>query len=153
MLVLHTVGRDEILFSVPHSHAPFGQSYQSFNMQLEQLVQNYRKAGLGAVNFGYIFVCRLPEAGSSTYYSRIVHSPTVGIHEEVSRYFRERGRLWGRAAVRGGCARQPVLHHLPARYGPVPRVAVDRKPAANLGRVREEPVLGLDRGLDLQGTT
>ncbi len=94
MLVLHTADRDEILFSVPHSHAPFGQSYQDFNMQLEQWVQNYRQAGLSAVNFGYIFIRGLPEARSSTYYSRIVHSPTVAIHEEVSRYFRERGRLW-----------------------------------------------------------
>jgi carbamoyltransferase len=99
-LVLHTADRDEILFSVPHSHAPFGQSYQAFNLQLEQWVQNYRQAGLGAVNFGYIFVRRLPKAQSSAYYSRIVHSPTVGIHEEVSRYFRERGRL--REFERGG---------------------------------------------------
>ena len=60
----------------------------------EQWVRNYRQAGLRAVNFGYIFIRRLPEARPSTYYSRIVHSPTSGIHEEVSRYFRERGRLW-----------------------------------------------------------
>ncbi len=93
MLVLHTADRDEIQFSVPHSHVPFGQSYQTFNMQLDRWVQNYRQASLGTVNFGYIFVYRLPEARSSTYYSRIVNSPTVAIHEEVSRYFRERGRL------------------------------------------------------------
>jgi carbamoyltransferase len=93
MLVLHTADRDEILFSVPHSHAPFGQSYQAFNMQLEQWVQNYRQAGLNAVNFGYIFIRRRPEAQLCTYYSRIVHSPTTAIHEEVSRYFLGRGRL------------------------------------------------------------
>ena len=29
-LVLHTADRDEILFSVPHSHAPFGQSYEDY---------------------------------------------------------------------------------------------------------------------------
>ena len=34
MLVLHTAGRDEILFSVPHSHAPFGQSYRDYNRAL-----------------------------------------------------------------------------------------------------------------------
>jgi carbamoyltransferase len=93
MLVLHTADRDEILFSAPHSHAPFGQSYQEYNTQLERWVQNYRQAGLKAVNFGYVFIRRLSEAQSSTYYSRIVHSPTAGIHQEVAGYFRGRRRL------------------------------------------------------------
>jgi carbamoyltransferase len=93
MLVLHTADRDEILFSVPHSHAPFSQSYGDYNAQLEQWVQNYRDAGLNAVNFGYIFIRPLPAAQPSAYYSRIVHSPTANIHEDVSKYFRERARL------------------------------------------------------------
>ncbi len=93
MLVLHTADRDEILFSVPHSHAPFGQSYETYNEELDKWVRNYRDAGLKAVNFGYIFIRRLPGAHVGTYYSRVVHNPSAPIHKEVAQYFRQRQRL------------------------------------------------------------
>lgn len=93
MLVLHTADRDEILFSVPHSHAPFGQSYQAYNEELDKWLRNYRDAGLKAVNFGYIFIRRLPGAHAGSYYSRVVHNPATPIHQEVAQYFRQRQRL------------------------------------------------------------
>lgn len=93
MLVLHTADRDEILFSVPHSHAPFGQRYEAYNEELDKWVRNYRDAGLKAVNFGYIFIRRLPGARAGSYYSRVVHNPSAPIHREVANYFRQRQRL------------------------------------------------------------
>lgn len=93
MLVLHTADRDEILFSVPHSHAPFGQSYAAYNEELDKWLRNYRDAGLDAVNFGYIFIRRLPGAHAGSYYSRVVHNPSAPIHKEVAQYFHQRQRL------------------------------------------------------------
>ena len=49
-LVLTTADRDEILFSVPHCHAPFGQSLADYNAELSRWVQNYRNAKLSGVN-------------------------------------------------------------------------------------------------------
>ena len=46
----------EILFSVPHCHAPFGQSLTDYNSELSRWVQNYRNAKLSGVNFGYILI-------------------------------------------------------------------------------------------------
>ena len=90
MLVLQTADRDEILFSVPHSHAPFGQSFKSYNEELEHWVNNFRGAGIESVNFGYIFIHQLLHESEKTYYSRIVSNPTVPVYGQVQRYFDQR---------------------------------------------------------------
>lgn len=93
MLVLHTADRNEILFSVPHSHAPFGQGFEAYNAELEKWVQNYRDAGLKAVNFGYIFIQQVPGMRLDSYYSRVIHNPSSPIQREVGNYFLQRQRL------------------------------------------------------------
>jgi len=92
-LVLTTADRDEILFSVPHCHAPFGQQLEEYNEELRRWVENYRKAGLKGVNFGYILVQneQLVPGGDVTI--RTIHNPSVPMHEEVSSWFDQR-RIW-----------------------------------------------------------
>ena len=92
-LVLGTADRDEILFSVPHSHSPFDQSFEAYNTELEKWVRNYREAGIKAVNFGYIFINKLTSKDDSTYFNRVIHNPSSPIHHEVANYFVQRQRL------------------------------------------------------------
>ncbi|MBU0500525.1 MAG: methyltransferase [Gammaproteobacteria bacterium] len=93
MLVLHTADRDEILFSVPHCHWPFGQTVEEYNAELEQWVDNFRASNLSAVNFGYILVNRRPEMGALSYFSRCIHNPARSIHAQVGNYFVQRELL------------------------------------------------------------
>lgn len=92
-LVLSTADRNDILFSVPHCHAAFHQSYQAYTDQLDQWLDNFHQAGLTAVNFGYILIQKVlsPELGS--YYTRTIHNPTRPIYQNVHRYFQQRDRL------------------------------------------------------------
>ena len=92
-LVLQTADRDDMQFSVPHSHAPFGQSFQDYNDQLERWVNNFHSAGINAVNFGYILIHRLPETAQSSYYRRTIHNPGEPIHNQVKGYFKQRALL------------------------------------------------------------
>jgi carbamoyltransferase len=93
-LILHTADRDEILFSVPHAHAPFGQSITEYQTELDRWVENFRGAGLTAVNFGYILIQRtLPPRRSTTYYTRTIHNPHQPIDTQVSQYFSQRDLL------------------------------------------------------------
>lgn len=88
-LVLSTADRDDILFSVPHCHAAFNQSFEQYNHELEVWLQNFHAAGLTAVNFGYILICRADVRTDSTYV-RTIHSPLRPIHAEVQSYFQQR---------------------------------------------------------------
>jgi carbamoyltransferase len=93
-LILHTADRDDILFSVPHSHAPFGQTICEYNTELDRWIYNFRSAGLTAVNFGYILIQRTTAPNrSSTYYTRTIHNPHQPINIQVRQYFRQRDRL------------------------------------------------------------
>ncbi len=92
-LVLGTADRDDILFSVPHSHAAFGQSFEQYNQELDQWVDNFHNAGLTAVNFGYILLKRTPDRTVGTYYKRTIHNPSQPIHADVARYFQQRQYL------------------------------------------------------------
>jgi carbamoyltransferase len=92
-LILHTADRDDILFSVPHSHAPFGQTLPEYQAELDRWLGNFHGAGLTAVNFGYILIKRLPTARTSTYYQRTIHNPHQSIESQVRQYFRQRDRL------------------------------------------------------------
>ena len=92
-LVLGTADRDEILFSVPHSHSPFDQSVEAYKTELDKWVHNYREAGIKAVNFGYIFINKLTSKDDSTYFNRVIHNPSSPIHHEVANYFVQRRLL------------------------------------------------------------
>jgi carbamoyltransferase len=93
-LILHTANRDEILFSVPHAHAPFGQSITDYNTELDRWVSNFRAAGLTAVNFGYILIERITSRDrAGSYYTRTIHNPHQPIDLQVQQYFEQRDRL------------------------------------------------------------
>ena len=92
-LVLTTADRDEILFSVPHCHAPFGQSIEHFNDELERWVDNYREAGLKGVNFGYILVWKEQLVPGGDVTLRTIHNPSAPMHREVSSWFAQR-QVW-----------------------------------------------------------
>ncbi len=81
--VLTTADRNEILFSVPHSHAPFGQSYEEYSSELRSWVRSYRDAGLSAVNFGYILIESTEHEGPHDTLMRVVDSPQQPIFEHV----------------------------------------------------------------------
>ncbi|MBE9031744.1 methyltransferase [filamentous cyanobacterium LEGE 11480] len=89
-LVLGTADRDDILFSVPHSHAAFGQTFEQYNQELDKWVNNFHNAGLTAVNFGYILLQRLPNQTTGSYYKRTIHNPSQPIHTAVQTYFQQR---------------------------------------------------------------
>ncbi len=93
MLVLQTADRDDMQFAVPHSHAPFGQSYQEYNEEVERWVSNFHSAGIKAVNFGYVLIHRVADGKPSSYYRRTIHNPNEPIHEQVNRYFEQRRLL------------------------------------------------------------
>jgi carbamoyltransferase len=91
-LILHTADRNDILFSVPHSHVPFGQTICEYSDELDRWLKNFHAAGLTAVNFGYILIkCLTNQPG--TYYTRTIHNPHQSIEMEVRQYFRQRDRL------------------------------------------------------------
>ncbi|MEL6381455.1 MAG: methyltransferase [Cyanobacteria bacterium J06626_18] len=92
-LVLCTADRDDVLFSIPHSHAPFSQTLTAYNCDLEQWLENFHQAGLTAVNFGYILISRQPDQPSSSYFCRTIHNPTEAIDEFVQNYFQQQERL------------------------------------------------------------
>ena len=92
-LVLTTADRDEILFSVPHCHAPFGQSIEQFNAELERWVDNYRESGLEGVNFGYILVWKEQLVPGGDVTLRTIHNPSSPMHQEVSSWLVQR-RIW-----------------------------------------------------------
>ncbi len=93
-LILCTADRDEMLFSVPHSHAPFGQTLDGYKAELEQWLQNFQQANLTAVNFGYILISCVTNESSNvsngSYYTRTIHNPTRAIHQQVQAYFQQR---------------------------------------------------------------
>ncbi|MEL6940559.1 MAG: carbamoyltransferase C-terminal domain-containing protein, partial [Cyanobacteria bacterium J06598_1] len=91
-LLLCTADRDEMLFSVPHSHAPFGQTYEAYTHELNDWLNNFQSADLKAVNFGYILIQKSDEP---SYYTRTIHNPTQPIHEQVKDYFWQRDLLYG----------------------------------------------------------
>jgi carbamoyltransferase len=92
-LVLCTADRNDILFSVPHSHAPFDQTFEQYNAELEQWLHNFHAAELTAVNFGYILICRTHETDSGSYYTRTIHNPSRSIYAQVQTYFQQRQLL------------------------------------------------------------
>jgi carbamoyltransferase len=92
-IVFCTADRDEILFSIPHCHVPFEQSFAQYNLELEQWVDNFRTTSLKSINFGYILINCLPESKTGSYYMRTIHNPNHPIHQQVQNYFKQRELL------------------------------------------------------------
>jgi len=92
-LILTTADRDEILFSVPHCHAPFSQSLDDYNCELDRWVNNFRRADLKAVNFGYILIWKNGKEDACDISMRTIHNPSTPIWEEVQEWFEQR-LLW-----------------------------------------------------------
>ncbi|NRA95840.1 MAG: methyltransferase [Planctomycetes bacterium] len=82
-LLLTTADRDERLFSVPHSHAPFGQTFETFSEELGLWVQSYRSADLGAVNFGYLVLEDAHKDREGRLIQRVIQSPVDPVHDRV----------------------------------------------------------------------
>lgn len=93
ILVLHTADRDDMLFCVPHAHAPFGQSFEEYNAELTRWVDNFHHARLSAVNFGYILLRRCADGVAGAYYARALHNPATSIHDQVEQHFAQRALL------------------------------------------------------------
>jgi carbamoyltransferase len=91
-LILTTADRDEILFSVPHCHAPFSQSLSEYNRELDRWVENFRKADLNAVNFGYILAWKREMPGCDIT-TRTIHNPSKPVWLQVEQWLNQR-RLW-----------------------------------------------------------
>ncbi|NQY06351.1 MAG: methyltransferase [Flavobacteriaceae bacterium] len=85
ILLLKTADRDEILFSVPHCHHPFGQSYEAFNSELFSWIENFRTEQLTAVNFGYILIKKHDFKGG--YFDKTIHNPSSPIYPETRSFF------------------------------------------------------------------
>jgi carbamoyltransferase len=98
-LVLGTADRNDILFSVPHSHAAFSQSYEEYRTELDRWLYNFHRAGLSTVNFGYILICRTGPDQPSSYYTRTIHNPSQPIHTQVKAHFQQRALLRKRNAI------------------------------------------------------
>ena len=83
-LILTTADRDEVLFSVPHARAPFGQSYEDYSEELSRWVNSYRSASLGMVNFGYILLQENSGAGVENHIvQRVVSSPLDPVYDQA----------------------------------------------------------------------
>lgn len=91
-LVLTTANRDEILFSAPHCHAPFNQSFAEYNQELGQWLRNFRGAGIEHVNFGYLALWRHAPSPDSYIVSRVIHNPSTPIHHELDDWRAQRSR-------------------------------------------------------------
>ena len=89
--ILTTADRDEILFSVPHCHAPFSQSFEDYNRELDRWVDNFRRAELEAVNFGYILVWMREEEGLDLT-TRTIHNPSRPMWDDVQTWIDQRRR-------------------------------------------------------------
>ena len=88
--ILSTADRDEILFSVPHCHAPFNQSFKDYNQKLGQWVENFRASDLKSVNFGYILIWLGNDVGLDLT-TRIIHNPAKPIWHDVEDWIAQRG--------------------------------------------------------------
>jgi carbamoyltransferase len=82
-LLLTTADRDEQLFSVPHSHAPFGQTFEEFSEELVLWVESFRAAGLGAVNFGYLILEDAVSENERRLVQRVIQSPVDPLYARV----------------------------------------------------------------------
>ena len=90
MLLLKTADRNEILFSVPHCHYPFNQSYNEYSDELIKWVNNFQKSNLNAVNFGYILI---EKSDHPVYVSKTISNPSQAIFDQVQSFFTQNDLL------------------------------------------------------------
>jgi carbamoyltransferase len=88
VLVLKTADRNEILFSVPHCHHPYGQDYGDYKKELIKWVNNFKAENLVAVNFGYILIQKHQQQGS--YFCKTINNPGTPVHDLTRSYFKTR---------------------------------------------------------------
>lgn len=86
MMVLKTADRNEILFSVPHCHYPFNQTYKEYSNELIKWVGNFQKSNLNAVNFGYILI---EKSNYTIYFSKTISNPSIPIYDQVEEFFEQ----------------------------------------------------------------
>jgi len=84
MMLLKTADRNEILFSVPHCHYPFNQTYSEYSNELIKWVDNFQKSNLNAVNFGYILI---EKSDNPVYFSKTISNPSKSIYNQVESFF------------------------------------------------------------------
>ncbi|BBB90885.1 MAG TPA: carbamoyltransferase C-terminal domain-containing protein [Methylomusa anaerophila] len=88
-LILTTADRNDILFSVPHCHYPFKQTFEQYNDELDMWIQNFNSSGISSVNFGYILI----KKEGNSFYSKSIYNPTQAINKKVKEYFEQIDRL------------------------------------------------------------
>ena len=89
-LLLKTADRNEILFSVPHCHYPFNQTYGEYSNELLKWVDNFKKSNLSAVNFGYILI---EKSQHTVYVSKTISNPSQPIFDQVQSFFNQHDLL------------------------------------------------------------
>jgi len=116
-LVLKTADRDEILFSVPHCHAPFGQTFEDYNHALDKWVDNFRKTQLQKVNFGYLLLWRMAAGPDSAITLRTIHNPAEPMHLEVAYWYKQQQRWYAPSAAEAHVCLHPDAR-LQLTHGP-----------------------------------
>ena len=84
MAVLKTADRNDILFSVPHCHYPFNQTYNDYSNELIKWVNNFNNSNLNAVNFGYILI---EKSKKPSYFLKTISNPSVPIYKQTKNFF------------------------------------------------------------------
>lgn len=84
-LVLTTANRNDILFSVPHCHYPFKQTFEQYNNELDMWINNFKRSNISSVNFGYILI----KKGGNSFYAKSIYNPTQAINIKVREYFEQ----------------------------------------------------------------
>ena len=90
-LVLKTADRNEILFSVPHCHHPYNQSFVEYEKELVSWVNNFRAENLKAVNFGYLLLNK--NESETSYFCKTINNPSTAIQDKVVQYFNNKDIL------------------------------------------------------------
>lgn len=84
-LILTTADRNDVLFSIPHCHSPFGQTFGQYNDELDTWIHNFNSSSISSVNFGYILIRK----GGNSFYSKSIYNPTQRINKKVNEYFEQ----------------------------------------------------------------
>ncbi|WP_269617150.1 carbamoyltransferase C-terminal domain-containing protein [Prochlorococcus marinus] len=91
-LVLKTAERNEILFSVPHCKAPFNQTFEEYNQEIDLWINNFRSNNLNSVNFGYVFLWKKTNNKEGYYATRTIHNPDIEIYNDVKKWHEQQER-------------------------------------------------------------
>lgn len=84
-LLLTTADRNDILFSVPHCHYPFKQTFEQYNDELDTWIKNFKASNILSVNFGYVLI----KKGGNSFYAKSIYNPNRGINKKIREYFKQ----------------------------------------------------------------